>query len=47
MAVKKTNVRQMLTFRKTEWEKVQAEAKKRGLTPTKLINYLLRDMDII
>ena len=47
MAVKKTNTRQMITFRKSEFEKIKAEAKKRGLTVTKLVNQVLREADII
>ena len=47
MAVKKTNVRMMVTFRRTELEKIKAEAKKRGLTLTKFINQVLREADII
>ena len=47
MAVKKTNTRQMITFRKSEFEKIKAEAKKRGLTLTKFINQILREHDII
>ena len=47
MAVKATNVRMMVTFRRTELEKIKAAAKKRGLTLTKFINQILREADII
>jgi len=47
MAVKRSNVRMMVTFRKAELEKIQRAAKKRGLTLTKFINQILREYEVI
>ena len=46
MAVSKHKVRVQITFTKHDLEKIEAEAAKRGLSVTKLVNYLLRDADI-
>ena len=47
MAVKRTNVRMMITFRKSELELIKAEAAKRALTQSKYITHVLRELEVI
>ena len=47
MPIAEHNTRLTITFTKVELKKLREAAKKRGLTPTKLIVYDLRDKGTI
>jgi predicted HicB family RNase H-like nuclease len=45
--VKKTNKRIMITIRRSDEEKIKQEAKERRMSVSQLVNFLLRQRDII
>jgi predicted DNA-binding ribbon-helix-helix protein len=47
MAIKHTKQRKAVTLLKTQWKLIEAEAERRGLSVSKLIEFTLRNAEVI